>query len=167
MSSRSRSIVIRGWIVIAAAFVALALPIALNALGFANYDSERDGSDPYRPADRGLGERICLVLETMIPACLLIGPAALLRARHAGPFEGEEKGGRVVPLTSGACGLALFVWQWVRCGPYTGEHFAMFQGWQFAVAWLLVWWCFAFVHFGAPRTGSAILHPADGNPNQL
>ena len=148
MSNRSHSIAVRGRVVIAAGFLAIALPIALNALSIASYESNRDGSDPSRPADRGLWERVCLVTEAMIPACLLVGPAALWRARRAGLFEGEEKGGRVVPLTCGACGLALFVWQWVRWRPYTGEHFGMFQGWQFAVAWLLVWWSFAFVHFG-------------------
>ncbi len=148
--SRSSSIARRGWIAFAALFVAVLLPVTLTALGFANYDAERDQSDPYRPADRGLGDRICLVTESMIPACIVVGAAAQFRARNAAAFAGqEERGGRLMPLTCGICGVALFVTQWVRWGPYTGDHFRPFQGWQFTVAWLLMWWCFVFVRFGS------------------
>src|ERR1041384_5671917 len=97
MSSSSSSIAVRGWVVICAVFAALLVPIALTAMGLTDYD-EDSGGDPYRPADRGLADRICLVVETMIPACLIVGPAALFRARHAAIFEDEERGGRGVPL---------------------------------------------------------------------
>lgn len=149
MNQSSRNMALRGWVVIGAAFGAAALPIALNALGLAHYDSNRDGSDPFRPANRGLAERICLVVEAMIPACLLLGPAALLRARRAARFEGTGNWGRVLPATCGACGLALFIGQWTRWGPCTGEHYVMAQAWQFAVAWLLLWSGFVFVRFSA------------------
>src|SRR6266704_6443491 len=123
MSRNSYSIAVRGWIAIVAAFVSIALSMALDA---------REGfSEPYRPPDRTLAARISLVSSWMLPVGLLLGPAALVRAKNGAMFEGRKKGGRLLPLCCGICGLALFVTQWVRWGPYTGEDFTMSQGWPF------------------------------------
>jgi hypothetical protein len=141
MSSNTRNIAVRGWIAIAATFAAVAVSMALDRMeGF---------REPYRPPDRTLAARISLVSSWMLPVGLILGPAALFRARNGAFFEGGGKGGRILPLSCGVCGLALFVTQWVRWGPYTGEDFAMSQGWQFGVAWFLVWWCLLFVRIGA------------------
>ena len=140
MSSDSRTIAKRGWIAIAAAFAALVLSMMLDAMeGF---------SEPYRPPDRTLAARISLVSSWMLPVGLILGPAAVARASHGALFDGDGKRGRILPLSCGICSLGLFVFQWVRWGPYPGEDFAMFQGWQFRVAWFLVWGCFIFVRIG-------------------
>jgi len=140
MSNDSRTIAKRGWMAIGAAFAALVLSMMLDAMeGF---------SEPYRPPDRTLLARISLVFSWMLPVGLILGPAALVRASHGALFEDDEKRGRVLPLSCGIGGLGLFVFQWLRWGPYTGEDFAMFQGWQFGVAWFLMWGCFVFVRIG-------------------
>lgn len=147
MSNHTYSVSLRGKIVVGAGLAVIALIMGANALGLANYEFSRDGSDPNRPADRGLAERICLVASAMIPACLVIGPAALLRGRRNSPME-VEAGGRVLPLLCWNAGLALLIVRWVRWGPYTGQHYDFFDGWEFSLAWLLIWWGFAFVRLG-------------------
>ena len=139
--SNSDTIAVRGWLAIVATGAALAFSIALDA---------REGfGDPFRPPDRTLAARISLVASWMLPVGLLIGPAALLRAKNGALFEGRKSGGRILPLIFGALGLALFVTKWVRWGPYTGEDFTMFQGWEFGVALLLVWWSVVFARIGS------------------
>ena len=145
MNARSRSIEVRGWVAVGFAFAAVLLPMLLNALGFANYESERDGSDPSRPADQGLGERICLVSDWMGFACLLVWAATQLRVRNALIFESERQSGRLVPLTMGVAGLFRLVTGWLHSGPYTGEHYSLLEGWRFGLGWFLIWWCLVFV----------------------
>mgnify|MGYP001590874873 CR=1 FL=1 len=151
MDSRSRSIERRAWIVVGATFVALLLPIPFNALGFADYRPEQ--TITCRAADRGLGNRICLISEAMIPACFIVFAVAQFRVRCGALFEGEDNGGRIMPAFCGVCGLALFVNQWAHWGPYTGEPFATLLEWPFVVAWLLLWWCFVFVQIGPRHRG--------------
>lgn len=153
MSNHPRSVGLRGKIVVGAGFAVIAFIIGANALGLANYEFSRDGSDPNRPADRGLAERVCLVVSAMIPACLVVGPSALLRGRRNSLTE-VEGGGRVLPLLCWNAGVALMIVLWVRWGPYTGQHYEFFEGWEFSLAWLLIWWGFAFVRLER-KPGSA------------
>jgi len=157
MSDRLHAIQIRGWIAIIFAFVALALPMVLNALGLANYEPERSESDPYRPADQSLGERICLVSEWMTPACVLAWAVAQFRVRNSSLFA--EQTGRIVPLAFGMAGMALLITNWVRWAarPYSGEHFGFFQGWQFGLGWFLLWYSFIFVSFSGKRKNDSAL----------
>lgn len=149
MSSRTNRIARRGWVALGFAFAALLLPMLLNALGFAHYESTRGGSDPSRPADLGLAERICLVSEWMVPGGVFAWAAALFRLRYPVLFDRESRGGRILPVVLGVAGLALLIERWIRWGPHTGLHFTAFQGWEFGVGWLLLWWCFVFVRTGA------------------
>ena len=68
MGNRSHTIEVRGRVAVVFCFVAVAFPMVLNSLGVADYDSERSADDPYRPADRSLAERICVISEWMAPA---------------------------------------------------------------------------------------------------
>ena len=110
--------------------------------------------------DRGLRARIYLISGWMMAGSLIVGLAALFRAMNEVLFEDGGNGGRILPLSCGVCGLGLFVVQWMRWGPYTGEDFPMFQGWQFGVAWLLMWGCFVFVRIS---TDSGDSGRADSN----
>jgi len=144
MGNRSHTIEVRGRVAVVFCFVAVAFPMVLNSLGVADYDSERLADDPYRPADRSLAERICLISEWMAPACLLAWAAAQFRVRNSVLFE--EKGSRFLSLVFGAAGLALLTVNWLRWAarPRSGEHFGALQGWQFGVGWLLLWWSYVF-----------------------
>ena len=144
MNNRTRSIAGRGRLVFVFIFLALLFPILLNGLGVANYDSERSGDDPSRPADLGLAERICLVSEWMSLGCFLVWVAAQFRVRYNTLFEDRQQGVRVLPLIFGPVGLALLLTKWARWGSYTGGHFAISQGWQFGVGWFLLWWSLVF-----------------------
>src|SRR6266498_756658 len=122
----SDTIAVRGWLAIFATGVALVVCTALD---------EKEGfSEPYSPPDQSLAARIGFVCGCMLPVGLLLGPAALLRAKKAALLEARSKGGRIIPLIFGAFGLALFVTEWARWGPYTGEEFTFSRGLGFAVA---------------------------------
>ena len=147
------------------AFLALLLPMVLSALGAARYDSERSADDPYRPADLGRAERVCLVSEWMVPACFLAWGAAQFRVRYPVLFDREKPRGRIVPLVLGFAGLALFAERWIRWGPHTGLHFAALQGWEFGLGWFLLWWCFVFLRTRAgDENGFAHLHGRADRP---
>lgn len=145
MNSPSDSIALRGKIALAFAFLAMLLLIVLNEVGVVVYNSCLNDA-PTSPTDRGLWDRICLVTEAMIPACLLVGAFAQCREQYASLLDPQEKGGGIVPYACGVCGLALFIRQWVRWGPYTGKHYVL-ESWRFALPWLLLWWCFVFLRF--------------------
>jgi len=147
----------RGWVVIAFAFLALGFPMVLNAIGLAKYEGWR--SDTERPADRGPWERICLASEAMSPACLLVGGVAQFRAQNRAVFAGERERGRIMPLACGVFGLALFIWEWFRWGPYTGDYFVRFQGGRVTLAWSFMWWCFVFLPLGRPAPVDGLVAP--------
>ena len=155
MNSRTRKIEVRGWIAIGFAFFALFIPMALTYLGFTDYD--RDNGDPLSPSDHGTLERICLVSEWMLPACIMVWSASQIRVQNPVLFEDETQRCLIVPLTMGAAGVFLFAGRWLQWGPYTGEHFAFFEGWQFGLAWFLLWWCLVFV--GMPNRASGAKYP--------
>ncbi len=144
MGDGAHTIEIRGRAALVFCFVTLALPMVLNSLGLADYDSERSADDPYRPADRSLAERFCFISEWMAPACLLAWATAQFRLRNSILFE--EKSSRFLPLALGSAGLALLTVNWLRWAsrPYSREYFGALQGWQFGLGWLLLWWSYVF-----------------------
>jgi hypothetical protein len=154
MSSRSEKVAFRGWVVSGAGVAALALPMALDAIGVVNWPSV----SPFDRIDNGLLARICLVSDCMMLACLLVFGAARFRVSADAMFVGEEnQGGRIMPAALGVCGVVLFLYQWVYWGPYTGKPFAPLDGWQFVVAWTLLWSCFVFFR-GFGQGGASVSH---------
>lgn len=118
----------------------------LDWLGIADYQSQRSGDDPYRPADRSLAERVCLAIEWMAPAGFLVWVCAQFRVNQPLVFStGNTR--RRLPLGGIAIlGLAVLIGtalQWASY-PYSGENFDTFDGWQFAIGWLLLWWWYVF-----------------------
>ena len=108
LTSRSEIVALRGWVVIGAGVAALALPMALDAIGVVNWPSVA----PFDRVDDGMLARIYLVSDRMMLACLLVFGAARLRVSSAAMFVGEEnQGGRIMPAALGVCGVVLFLYQ--------------------------------------------------------
>jgi hypothetical protein len=146
MSARSDSIAMRGWVALGFAFTAMLAPMLLDGAGIAVFDPNRSADDPGRPADVGLAERICLVIDWMAPACLLAFLAAQFRVRYAVLFAEGANHGLVFPLVIGCSGLGIIALVWLHWGAYTGQHYAFLQGWQFGLGWALFWWGIVFMH---------------------
>jgi hypothetical protein len=144
MNSRTDTIEFRGWVTLGFCFAALALPRVLTSVGIADFDSERSEADPYRPADRSFGNRICLVAEWMWPACLLTWACAQFRVRQAVMFS--KNMGYWTPLVVGVAGLVIQVVGWLQWNArsFSGHYFGAFDGWLFGLGWFLLSWSFVF-----------------------
>lgn len=150
MTDRMNVVRYRARVVLVACFASLTLPMMLNWFGIANYESQRSADDPYRPADRSVAERVCLVVEWMAPASFLVWVCAQFRIRKSLVFLRGKTGSRLLFAGIALLGVAFLVGtglQWMS-RPYSGEHFGAFDGWGFAAGWLLLCWWYVFRNRG-------------------
>ena len=136
----------RAWIAFSFAFIGISVPMLLHSLGLTHYDSQMPALDAASNRDTSAIARLCVVSDSLVLPCLLVGAAALVRSES--PRAPFEEGSPLVPVLFGTVGFALLVFLWYRWSlkPSTQEDFNFFEGWPFAIAWFLVWWAFAFWH---------------------
>src|SRR5262245_21113188 len=107
MDGHLHSITMRGRIVLGVCFAAAAVPFLLSVLGVVDYDWMRSSDDPLRPADLSFTYRVCLVVEWLVPACLVSWAAAEFRVRYSAFFESRGYGS--LAIGAGVVGATLLV----------------------------------------------------------
>ena len=139
MSARLQVISFRGRVALVFCFLVIILQFVLNRIGLAHYYYEMGPNH-----DRSIGDRVCLVFDWMLLACLFVWASSEFRIRQAVLFP--EGGGSALPLLTGCVGLLLLIGataHLVRI-PLSGVAFGFMDGWVFGIGWLLLWWGLVF-----------------------
>lgn len=139
MNARLGTVSFRGRVALAFCFLAVILQALLNYAGLAHYYFELGPN-----YDRSSGDRVCLILDWMLMACLLVWAASEFRVRQAVLFQ--DSSGHRWPLLVSAVGLLLLVGATVQLVqiPLSGAAFGFLDCWLFGLGWVLFWWGLVF-----------------------